>query len=152
MANEIYHNYPSGNNLDAYVFKKADDKVFDQADGGDTFEAWVNGNVANYDIPMTDQGGDYYSVDFPTVITTAGVYRIVVALRAAGAAAVGDLRIAQGEIYWDGTAEIDIFTLDTTIEDDVIGADGDTLESLSDQLDGLTSSAYRNTNVYKPGE
>ena len=131
--NELWHNFPSGDTLDAYIFKKTDDTVFDQADGGDTFEAWVDGNVANYDIPMTDQGGDYYTVDFPTVITTAGVYRIAIARRVGGTAAVGDKRIAQGEIYWSGTAEEDIATM-------------------TDQLDGLTSSAFKRTNVYGPDE
>ncbi|GAF78496.1 unnamed protein product, partial [marine sediment metagenome] len=49
---------------------------------------------------MTDQGGDYYSVDFPSVITNSTVqaYRVVIALRAGANAAVGDIRIAQGEI------------------------------------------------------
>lgn len=36
--------------------------------------------------------------------------------------------------------------------DTLIGADGDTLESLSDQLDGLTSSSFKKTNKYGPGE
>ena len=36
--------------------------------------------------------------------------------------------------------------------DTLIGADGDTLESLSDQLDGLTGASYKQTNVYGPGE
>lgn len=152
MANEIWHNFPSGDNLDAYVFKKENDQVFDQADGGDTFEVWADGNVLNYDIPMTDQGGDHYTVDFPSVITTAGVYRIAIALRAGGTAAVGDRRIAQGELYWDGSSEIDIFTLDTTIEDDVIGADGDTLETLSDQLDTLQASQNQVHSDFGPGE
>ena len=152
MANEIFHNFPSGDTLDAYVFKKTNDQVFDQADGGDTFEAWVNGNVLNYDIPMTDQGGDYYSVDFPTVITTAGVYRVAIALRAGANAAVGDRRIAQGEFYWDGSTELDQFTLNTQIEDDVIGADSDTLETLSDQVDTLQSSQNRVHNVFGVGE
>ena len=133
MANEIYHNFPSGNNLDAYVFKKTDDKVFDQADGGDTFEAWVDGNVLNYDIPMTDQSGDYYTVDFPSVITTAGIYRIVIALRAGGSAAVGDKRIAQGEFYWRGTAEEDLATI-------------------TDQLDGLLVGLSRDLIELGPGE
>ncbi len=115
MANEIWHDYPSGSSLDAYVFKKTDDEVFNEADGGDTWEAWNDANVLLYDVPMTDQGGDYYSVDFPAVITTAGTYRTVVALRAGGTAAVGDLRIAQGEIFWDGTAEITISTTTTDI-------------------------------------
>ena len=149
MANEIWtNNFPSGSNLDAYVRKKTDDKVFDEADGGDTFEAWVNGNVANYDIPMTDNGGDYYSVNFPVVITTAGVYRVAIALRAGGTAAISDKKIAQGELTWDGTAEIDIFTLDTTINDDVIGEDSDTLETLSDQIDVLSAQGSRVLNRY----
>ncbi len=95
---------------------------------------------------------NYYTVNFPTDITT-GVYRIQIFLQAGGSAhADNDTEIAQGEIYWDGTAEIDIFTLDTSINDDIIGADGDTLESLSDQLDGLTSSTFKNTLVFGPGE
>ena len=126
MANEIWHDYPSGNNLDAYIFRKTDDAVFDENDGGDTFETWADGNVANYDVPMTDQGGDYYSVDFPAVITTSGIYRVAIALRAAGTAAVGDRRIAQGEISWDGASEI--------------------------VISGLTGSSFRHTNEYGPGE
>ncbi len=111
MANEIWHNFPSGDSLDAYVFAKTDDTVFDENDGGDTFETWEDGNVANYDIPMTDQGGDYYSVDFPLVITTPGAYRVAIVRRLGGTAAVGDLRIAQGEIDWSGTSEITPITL-----------------------------------------
>ena len=132
MANEIWHNYPEGNNLDVYIFKKTADEVFDQADGGDTFEAWNDANVLNYDNPMTDHGGDYYSVDFPAVITTAGVYSIAIAVRAGGTAAVGDKRIAQGEISWDGTAEIDTYTgsVDLTDIEDKI----DILDTNLDQL------------------
>jgi len=36
--------------------------------------------------------------------------------------------------------------------DTIIGADGDTLESLSDQLDAVTGSGTRVLNVYGPGE
>ena len=36
--------------------------------------------------------------------------------------------------------------------DTLIGADGDTLESLSDQMDGLTSSKFTNVNEFGPGE
>jgi hypothetical protein len=152
MANEIWHNYPEANNLDVYVFNKTNDNVFDNADGGDTWEVWADGNVLNYDIPMTDHGGDYYSVDFPAAITTAGVYRIAIALRAGANAAVGDTRIAQGEIHWDGTAEIDTTAFRAYILSDVIGADGDTLETLSDQMDGLSSEDAKVLNVYGEDE
>ncbi len=111
MANEIWHNFPSGDTLDAYVFTKTDDTVFDESDGGDTFETWQNSNVANYDIPMTDHGGDYYSVDFPSVIETAAIYRVAISRRLGATAAVGDLRIAQGEIDWAGSSEITLSVL-----------------------------------------
>ena len=38
------------------------------------------------------------------------------------------------------------------IDDEVIGADGDTLESLSDQLDSLSSEDSKVQNEYGPGE
>ncbi len=111
MANELWHNFPSGSSLDAYVRKKTDDEVFDENSGTNTFEVWQDGNVANYDIPMADNGGDYYSVNFPAIITTSGVFRVAFKLRAGGTAAVGDLVLAQGEIEWDGTTEITGFIL-----------------------------------------
>ncbi len=110
MSNEIWHNFSSGSKLDAYVWRTTEDTVFDESDGGDTFETWVDGNVLNYDIPLTDHGGDYYSVDFPAAIKIPGIYRAVIAVRAGANAAVGDFRISQGEGYWDGAGEINLFT------------------------------------------
>ena len=56
---------------------------------------------------------------------------------------IGSLRI-EGNVE----TEIDISTLDTTINDDVIGDDGDTLESLSDQMDALSAQGSRVLNRY----
>ena len=109
--NEIYAKYNSGFSLDAYVLRKSTDEVFDEADGGDTFETWSDGNVLNYDIPMTDQGDGFYTVDFPTVIETSGTYRVIVKLRVGANAAVGDLGLFQGEINWNGEIEYTIFTV-----------------------------------------
>ncbi len=158
MANEIWNSFEEGNTLYALIWRKSDDKVYDVVAGSNTFEVYVEANIDNYDTVLTNQGdgvggfSNYYTADFPSDIT-AGVYRVQIYQQVGGSiSADDDIEIAQGEIYWDGTAEIDIFTLDTTIEDDVIGADGDTLESLSDQLDGLISSSFKKTNVYGPGE
>ena len=153
MANEIWHNFEEGNTLYAFIHRKTDDKIYDVAAGGDNFVTWEgDGSVGDYDLPMADHDGNYYSVDFPSGIA-AGVYRVTVFLQAAGAPhADNDGALAQGEIAWDGTAEIDISAINTKIDDDIIGTDGDTLESLSDQLDGLTSSSYKKTNIYGPGE
>ncbi len=113
MSNEIWHNLDEGNTLYAIIRKKDDDEVFDENDGGDTWEPWQDANVGNYDVPMTDHDGDYYSVDFPAVIATSGVYRVTVFLRAGVAPhADNDTSLAQGEIYWDGSEEIDLLSID----------------------------------------
>lgn len=36
--------------------------------------------------------------------------------------------------------------------DTLIGADGDTLETLSDEIDALKSSSFKKTNIYGPKE
>jgi len=115
LANELWHSYASGNTLYAIVRQKSDDKV--NVQGGNTFETWVNGNILTYDHPMADNGGDYYSVDFPSTIdiSTMTTYRIDVFLQAGANPVVGDdIAIAQGEIYWDGTSEADVGTITVT--------------------------------------
>jgi len=151
MANEIWHSADESKTLYGLIWQKTDDKVWNNTDS--QFDTYTDADILKYDIPLTNQvDSDYHSADFPSAIG-AGVYRVQVMEQVGGSIdADADVVVAQGEIYWDSTAEIDIFTLDTTINDDVIGTDGDTLESLSDQLDGLTSSAFKNTNVYPQGE
>jgi len=109
MANEIYHNFDEGSTLYAIIHRKTDDKVFDNVDGGDTWEVWNDSNVDNYDVPMTDHDGNYYSVDFPAAITTAGIYRVTIFKQAGGSPhADNDTCIAHGELRWDGSTEVSI--------------------------------------------
>lgn len=152
MANEIWHSYDEAETLYALIWRKTDDKIWNNTDG--QFDTYTDADIDKYDVVLTNHvDSDYHSVDFPAAIATAGVYRVQVMHQVGGSIhADDDIPVAQGEIYWDGSAEIDIFTLDTSINDDIIGADGDTLESLSDQLDGLTSSSFKKTNIYGPGE
>ena len=153
MPNEIWHSADETWTLYALIWRKTDDKVYDAVAAANTFDTYTDADILDYDVPLTNQAdSDYHSVDFPGDIT-AGVYRVQVFLQVGGAIDADlDLAVAQGEIYWDGSAEINIFTLDTSINDDIIGDDGDTLESLSDQLDGLTGSVFKRANVYGPGE
>ncbi len=101
----------------AIIHKKSDDKV--NLQGTNNFEAWVDGNVGTYDHPMTDNDGGYYSVDFPTSITGTDLetYRVSVVLQASGSPDADDTvdrRLAKGEIFWDGTQEVDIGTINIT--------------------------------------
>jgi hypothetical protein len=123
---------------------------------GASDETWGTGgrDADDYDVTMPEGGSSgHYVGDFDTSANIAeGVYRVTVYLQAGGVPADSDKPLGQGVMHWDGTAEINISTLDTTINDDVIGADGDTLESISDQLDALSSEASKVLNFYGPGE
>ena len=156
MANEIWYSFDEAEILYALIWRKTDDKVYDAVAAANTFDTYTDADIDDYNVELTNHvDSDYHSVDFPADIT-AGVYRVQIFVQDSAVAdtphADDDTPIAQGEIYWDGTAELNPFTLNTQIEDDVIGADGDTLETLSDQLDGLSSSAFKKTNIYGPGE
>ena len=147
MANEIWNSSDETQTLYALVWRKTDDKVWNDTDS--QFDTYTDADILKYDVPLTNHAdSDYHSANFPSAIG-AGVYRVQVILQVGGAIdADVDYVVAQGEIYWDGTAEINIFTLDTTINDDVIGADDDTLETLSDQMDVLSAQGGRILNIY----
>ena len=143
MANEIHHNHPTGATLYFCAFQ-LDGNVF--LSGGASDEVWGTGgrDADDYDETMTEDGtGGHYVGTFDTSIA-AGVYHVTVFLQDGGSPADADRPLGQGVMYWDGSAEQNIST--------IIGADGDTLETISDQLDGLTGSSFKQTNVYGPGE
>lgn len=156
MANEIWHSIDEAEILYALIWRKTDDKIYDAVAAADTFDTYTDADIDDYNVELTNHvDSDYHTVDFPSDIA-AGVYRVQIFKQDSAVAntphADDDIAVAQGEMYWDGSAELNMFTLNTKIDDEIIGADGDTLESLSDQLDSLTSSAYKRTNKYGPGE
>ena len=132
MANEIWHNFTTGKTLYFCTFQ-LDGNVF--LSNGESDEVWgAGGNDADfYDMAMAEDGvGGHYIGTFDISIAE-GVYRISVFLQAGGSPVDGDLAIAQGEIYWDGSAEITLSTLDSDIN-------------------ASTQSSKSQLNVYLPGE
>ena len=151
MANEVHHNYTTSSTLYFCAFQP-DGNVFLSGCASD--EVWgTDGRDADdYDETMTEAGaGGHYVGTFDTSIA-AGVYYVTVFLQAGANPADTDKSIGQGVIYWDGSAEQNPQTIETKIDDEVIGADSDTLETISDQLDGLSAEDSKVQNVYGPGE
>ena len=147
--NEIVHDDTTSSTLYTARFQLNGD-VF--LTNGATDEVWGTGgrDAGDYAVTVTEVGTSGHFVgNFDTSGNiAAGVYRVTVYKQDGGSPVDSDMSIARGEIYWDGTAELNSFTLNTQIEDDVIGGDGDTLETLSDQMDVLSAQGSRVLNKY----
>lgn len=151
MANEIVHDAEPGQTLYAVRWQLGGNVFLTD---GASDEVWgAGGNDADdYDVTMTEttvgESGHYIGNFDTSGNISAGVYLVAVFIRAGASPANSDLRDARGQMEWDGTAELNPFTLNTQIEEDVIGDDGDTLESLSGQMDVLSAQGSRVLNVY----
>lgn len=120
MANPAYTTivYPAGFTLYTILRRSADGYIWDVGDSA--FEAvgtWNDARVDECDIAMTDKGGNFYTVTFPTV--AAGNYVIIIFLQAGGSpdttdAILGSMSISgeTGNLTFiknviEGDAEID---------------------------------------------
>jgi hypothetical protein len=111
MPNEIYATYEEGNTLYALIWRKSDNLVFNNT--SNTFVTYTDAAIADLFVPLTniESESDFYSVDFPSEIngTDPKAYRVQVMLQVGGSPDADlDFGIFQGEIFWDGTIEIDI--------------------------------------------
>lgn len=107
MSNEITHNAVTGLTLYACRFL-ANGNVF--LSNPATNEVWgTDGRTAaDYDVALTEEDASgHYKGDFASGGSiAAGVYQVVVYLQAGVNPADADVALAQGEIDWDGSAEI----------------------------------------------
>ncbi len=176
MANEIRATYDTGATLYTLVFNAAGQVWRNNAP--QQFLAYAPGAIGVYDIPLSEiaaNSGQYRATWPNHANMIAGVYSTVLFLQAGGAPAVADdARIGHtATMYWDSTAEITNNMMDTVLDiiagdvvnvdgiipvaagdietyilSDVIGADADTLETLSDQLDVLGAGSGGTAETY----
>jgi hypothetical protein len=104
MSNEIHIDYSSGSTLYA-VIRNGVGQVWYA--GGQVFETWgTGGRTANdYDISLTDKGGNRYVGDFDNNIS-AGRYSIQVFVQAGANPADSDNLVGGDEIVWSGTGKV----------------------------------------------
>jgi hypothetical protein len=116
VAKEIYQAWTAAGTLYALIRRPADNYVWDPSIATPAFVAWVDGNIANYDIAMTPTGRVHLA-DFPTTANMiAGTYDVFVMLQAGAGPLITDSFISQGQICWDGAAEIVLSTIDTNVD------------------------------------
>jgi len=123
MANEIHWDTAVSLNLYFCAFQ-LDGDVF--LTGGASDETWGTGGrtAADYDEAITETaaGESGHYVGSFAASPAAGRYKIAIYQRAGANPANTDMRIARGEIRWDGSAEIlpadeeDITTAHTTTD------------------------------------
>lgn len=84
--------------------------------GGASDEVWGTGGrtAADYDEAMTEEDSSGHYKGSMAAGIGAGVYQIVVYLQAGAGPANADVALAQGEIYWDGSAEVNPYTISET--------------------------------------
>ncbi len=176
MANEIRVTYDTGATLYTLVFNAAGQVWRNNAP--QQFLAYAPGAIGVYDIPLSEiatNSGQYRATWPDHANMIGGVYSTVLFLQAGGAPAVADdTRLGEtATMYWDGSAEITNNMMDTVLDtiagdvvnvdgiipvaagaieayilSDVIGADSDTLETLSDQLDVLGAGSGGTMETY----
>ena len=107
--NEVHNNYITGETLYFCAFLDGGNV---QLTGGATSETWGAGgrDADDYDEAMVEDGVSGHYVGRFVTSGGPGVYNVAVYLQAGANPADGDTALAQGEIYWDGAAEISIFT------------------------------------------
>lgn len=124
--NEIQVAYQSGSTLYVLI-RNAAGSVYQTTTAG--FVTYDAGNLSTYAIALTDDGGGFYTADFPTAISAPATYAVVAYVRAGGSPATDDTAVASGEIVWSGSE------LDTT----PLGLDLITL-SYAKSVCGITGS------------
>ena len=117
MSNELRFPTPSGQTLDAYVFRVRDGKVWRPST--ETFETWGTGSRAAADykavtLAETATGSCYYVGDFPTEITTAAEYDVQLRLRAGATPANSDIIVGSLNVQWRGAAITPSYDSDPT--------------------------------------
>ena len=133
MANELKIAYDAAP-LYSRVFN-ATGQVWNTS-GTPAFEAWADGNVADYVIALTDQNSGEHLGDFPTGIA-AGTYQVIAY---EGSGALADVAVSPiSSIIWDGTAEVPLAS-----QDDVTDSHATTDALVS----SLSSSLLSVLNIY----
>jgi hypothetical protein len=117
MTEEVKHNHVTGKTLYFCRFIQSNSNVM--LANPATNEVWGTGgrDADDYDVQMSEEGGSgHYTGDFASGgAIAAGTYTIAVYNQAGASPADSDVVIAQGEIYWDGTAEINLYTMDADL-------------------------------------
>lgn len=70
---------------------------------GANLVAWVDANIASYDVALTERGGDMWAAAVPATLPV-GTYSISYNLQAGGSPAITDTQVGRQVLQWNGAA------------------------------------------------
>jgi hypothetical protein len=143
--NDIRTSYTAGSQVYAQV-RKASDLTYYHT-GTTTLEAYNAANWTAYAITMTEIGSTgEYAASFPTAISAAGIYDVILYARAGASPATSDTKIGGGILLWDGSAELNLSTLDAEVA--ALGQGEVNIISSSPVAQDLSVTIFRGDDYY----
>ena len=113
MSQEIiYVGEPGQTDLYTCIFKSSSGALKVWRVTPSAWLTWNNANIDDYDVGVTESGYGVYSFTFPAE-HAAGKYFIVVFQ---GDKTVPEIVRGAAELYWDGSAEITLRSIDTAVD------------------------------------
>jgi hypothetical protein len=107
MAGELFFPGDIGATYYAHVIRPTDGHVWNAETLG--FQSVASGNWTAYDLALAaNPGTGFHTGDFPTGITTAGRYGVVVYQQAGEDPAPTDVVAGAGELEWTGSAVLSL--------------------------------------------
>lgn len=103
MANELNITYTGNNDTYAIIRRINDNKVWN----GSTFTAWSDASIDDYDIALSPQGGDFYTGNFPSTISTGILYRVLYYEQSGVSPSTSDIILSSESGYWDGSSLVE---------------------------------------------
>lgn len=103
MANELNITYTGANTIYAIIRRTSDNKVWSSS----SFVSWADGDIDNYDIALSSAGGDLYTANFPSTITTGILYRVFYYEQAGASPSTSDIIMSSESGYWDGSSLVE---------------------------------------------
>jgi len=101
MSNELATSFPGTATLYVVTRRLSDGTVRDHVAGA--WDTWADGDIADYDLPLVDLGGDLYAVDAHAGLVSGIIYRFTYYKQAGGTPAITDLVLASDEGTWNGS-------------------------------------------------
>ena len=101
MANELAITFPTAATVYAIIYRTADGYVWNGSD----FVVFANADIADYDVPLTNLGGDFYAAGFPSGVTADTTCTVVYHKQAGATPATTDLLLDSKTKVWIGDTD-----------------------------------------------